>query len=116
MVKHQIHEDFKVFIGSSILELSKTVSDWVAQNKVAAKSLSVLQESNKLVVVLGFSEGETAYPVSIESVVLELPEPNTQGIEAGIEDAVDEVNGDVICHSLFTNANGEWEIAFLLHE
>jgi hypothetical protein len=116
MVKHQIHEDFKVFVGASILELSKAVADWVAQNRVAAKSLSVLREDTRYIVVLGFNEGEMPYPVAIEAVPVTLPHPNLQGIEEAIEDAVSDMSGSVICHSLFVDETGMWSVAFLLHE
>lgn len=114
MVKHQIHEEFQTFIGTSIVELSKIVADYVAQNKVAAKSLSVVQKNrHQLIVSIGYRTDEAPYPVSIESFGLQF---DMQTLDTEISTKAKNTPGDVICHSLFLTSDNRLEVAFLLHE
>jgi hypothetical protein len=114
MVKQQIHDEFKSFHGSSIIELSKTVSDFVVQSNIAAKSLAVVFHDKSYIVSIGFRSSTPAYPVSIESVMI----PPTGDIDLNIMKAADSdfIGGDVICHSLYKDSEGNLYVAFLLHE
>jgi len=112
MVKSQIHEIFVSFTGTSIPELSKLVGDYVATNKLASKSLSIVNINATLTASLGYRTDETAYPVSIESVAL-----NVFGadLDDRINRATTVISGDVICHSLYFDGNGIPSVAFLVH-
>ena len=117
MVKHQIHDEFRSFKGTSLIELSKTVSDFAQQKNVAVKSLSVVQLPSAslpapVIICIGFRSEDPGYPVSIEGATL----PNTGDLDQNIMDAADQISGDVICHALFVNHQGNLEVAFLLHE
>jgi hypothetical protein len=113
MVKHQIHEEFQTFTGVSLEELSKAISDYVVQNNVAAKSLSVLQKNrHQLIASIGYRSDEASYPVSLESV--ELPF-DMQTMDANLSTEAEKAPGDVICHSLFVTSDNRLTVAFLLH-
>jgi hypothetical protein len=114
MVKHQIHETFKTFDGTSIPEVSKAVSDFVDHYGLAPKSLSVLIHNAKVVMTIGYRSDEAGYHVGIETV--NLSEMETGPLDDKLSKAEKSVPGDVICHSLFVNRDGELEVAFLLHE
>jgi hypothetical protein len=117
MVKSQLHDTFLSFTGTSIPELSKLVADYVATNKLASKSLSVVNWNGKLIASIGvtaagFRSDEAAYPVTIESVAL-----NVFGddLSERIEKAVTIISGDPICHSLYFDINGIPSVAFLVY-
>ena len=120
MVKSQIHETFKSFKGTSIPEVSKTVSDFVSQNKLAPKSLSVLNINGSFLVTIGYRTDETGYAVSIENLALNfvgsaMVTMTVDQLDDRINQAEDVIPGDVICQSLFVNNCGMLEVAFLIH-
>lgn len=112
MVKTQIHEEFVSFTGASIPELSKLVADYVTTNKLAPKSLSVLNYFNKFIASIGYRTDETGYAVSIESTPL-------NAIGADLDERINKaeaiIGGDAICHSLFIGLDGLPYVAFLVH-
>ena len=125
MVKHQIHEDFKSFVGTSIPELSKAISDFASAGSLAPKSISVVSYGNQLIAVLGYRSDEASYPVALESVPFgpfNAISDNVDGMnrlcthyfDAEIETAEETVNSDVICQSLYV-VDGQVSIAFLVH-
>jgi len=121
MVKHQVHEDFKTFIGNSIPELSKMAADFCTQNHVAAKSLSVLQYGQNLIVSLGFRLDEHPYSISIESVELPIRIIDASSSSTDLDENMFDVmeswsGGDIICHAFYLNDSGKLNVAFLLHE
>jgi hypothetical protein len=116
MVKHQVHDEFQSFTGTSIIELSKTAADWAAQKHVAVKSLSVVMLPSSaatppIILSLGYSD-EAWYPIAVEGATLS----GTGSLDNQIEAAAENIAGDVICHSLYVNNTGALEVAFLLHE
>lgn len=112
MVKHQVHDEFQSFTGTSILELSKTAADFAVQKQVAVKSLSVVMLPTKIILSLGYRSDEAQYPIAVEGATL----PATGDLNDNLEYAAENIGGDVICHSLYMNRTGELEVAFLLHE
>ena len=118
MVKHQVHDEFKSFRGSSLIELSKAVSDFAAQQQVAIKSLAVVIPVQTgtlpapIIASVGYRSDEASYPINIDGTSL----PVSGDLDSNIMDAAERMAGDVICHSLYVNHYGALEVAFLLHE
>lgn len=116
MVKHQVHDEFTSFTGTSIIELSKTAADFAAQKRVAVKSLAVVMLPSStlpapVILSIGYRSDEAWYPITVDGGTL----PDTTNIDASIEAIAEQMAGDVICHSLYVNHAGALEVAFLLY-
>lgn len=116
----QVHDQFKVFVGSSIDELDSHVLQFTAKADVAAKSIGVefLESKGVLVLSLGYATSDedgyaarlTALPVGrfdagSAASIAELEAKLARGAAAA---------GDVICHELYVEGGGEATAVFLL--
>src|SRR3954471_15164300 len=78
MALKQIHNKFKIFTGAlaadnTIGPLADQISGFVAEHKVAAKSIGVeyLESAKKLIITLGYREGgDESYGVKVSTVSL----------------------------------------------
>ena len=111
MKRQQVHEQFKSFTGTSIIELSKMVTDFAEQEQLAPKSLSILNWKGKLIASIGFRSDEAHQAVAIETYALS---DIGNDLDSRLE-RVEAASGDVICHSLWVNDLGLPEVAFLIH-
>jgi hypothetical protein len=113
MIKAQVHETFKSFLGNSLAEVGKSMADFVEHYKLAPKSLSVVRNHGQFILTVGYRSNEAGYLVSVESVVL--TGLNLANLDETLSKAEASIAGDVICHSIFLNADNTLEVAFLLH-
>ena len=63
---------------------------------------------------IGYRGDVPPYPISIEVVSLDLVQPNFSNLDDQLFEAMQNVEGDVICHSVFMDSGPK--VAFLLHE
>ena len=118
-----MHEQFKVFVGdagerSGISHLAAQVESFVANRGVAAKSIGVefLERSSKLVLTLGYREGEGTYPVRLTSHSLgtvDGREEDLGALEGRMTEAASSLHG-VLCHELFVTDANEFVMVFLV--
>lgn len=126
-IADQEHNRFKIFsgtlgAGNSLGTLSAEVSRFVTENKVAAKSIGVeyLEEAKRVIVTLGYREGEAHYPVDLKVVSLGKVENlaarnDFSALEKSITDASRGVQ-KIICHELFITAEHEFLVVFMTHD
>jgi len=114
----QIHHKFKVFVGDLPADNSLgSLADEVAafSKDKAAKSIGVeyLESAKKLVISLGYSESDAAYPVSLSSVGLgKFALSDLASLEAKMGEASSN-SGSVICHELYVTDDNEFFMVFL---
>jgi hypothetical protein len=111
IIKGQYHEDFKTFEGKSLESLGIEADKFLNSNSLAAKSIAVLANTGGYVLSIGYRSDEPGYPVTVEDHVL----ADTTDINAAITDTIkSSVEGDVICHSLYS-LGGTVHVVFLVH-
>ena len=119
----QVHNKFKIFTGAlaadkTIGPLAEQISAFVADRKVAAKSIGVeyLESAKKLIITLGYSENEDTYPVKVSTVSLGkiggLETGDVSRLEAAMSDACTAFDG-IICHELYITDEGDFLVVFL---
>ena len=120
-VIHQVHDNFKSFLGTDIGAIGDEISSFVQSAGVAAKSIGIVHvnSADELLFSLGYKDDEPAYPVALTSVSLgHIDTLHASGLEAldeALADAADEVEG-IICHELVVTASGDFVAVFLTHK
>ncbi len=125
MTLQQVHNKFKIFTGlvaadKGIGPLGEQIAAFVAEAQVAAKSIGVeyLESARKLVITLGYREGEPSYPVKITTAPLgkigELEAEDTARLEASMGAAASKIES-IICHELYITEDGDLLMVFMSH-
>lgn len=126
-IQKQEHDHFKIFSGSlgensSLGSLADEVADFVAEEKVAAKSIGVeyLEEAKRLIITLGYRKDEEFYPVRLTGVGLgKVEDLATRDDFSQLERAIREASQKVeriICHELYITEGHEFLMVFMSHE
>lgn len=118
-VETQVHENFKLFAGKlsasgDIRELADVVSTWVAQTKVAPKSIGIefIEHTKTMLLSIGYRKSSDEQPYTVELVSTKI----TRVQEVGAEDLVRIEQGlaaaaaktkNVICHELYVTDQDE---------
>ena len=107
-VKQQVHEKFKVFVGADIADVGAQVREFTAGGSVAAKSIGVeyIEGSSRLLLSLGYREGESGYAVKLESRQLGSFDPTSPVSITELEKALDATaasSSEMICHELYVS-------------
>ncbi|MEP7122838.1 MAG: hypothetical protein ABJE95_18070 [Byssovorax sp.] len=125
MVLKQIHNKFKIFSGplaadNTIGALGGQIESFVAEHKVAAKSIGVeyLESAKKLIISLGYREGDDGYAIKIKTVSLGkiggLETGDTARLEEAMTAACEKID-DIICHELYITDDGDFLVVFMSH-
>jgi hypothetical protein len=125
MALKQVHNKFKIFTGAlaadkTIGPLADQISSFVAEHKVAAKSIGVeyLESAKKLIITLGYREGDESYGVKVNTVSLGkiggLESGDVSRLEAAMTDACDKID-NIICHELYITDDGDFLVVFMSH-
>ena len=117
-IQQQVHDKFKVFVGSSIEDLSSQVAQFTSGSTIAAKSIGVefLEAASTLVVSLGYRDDETGYGAKLSAKSAGVLDFGSAASIAALEAALSEgaaSSGDVICHELYVTGSGEAFTVFL---
>jgi len=116
-IQQQVHEKFKVFVGSSIADLSSQVADFTSGASIAAKSIGVefLEAKGTLVLSLGYRDDETGYEAKLSAQSAGILDFDSAASIAALEAALAKgaASGDVICHELYVTGSGEAFTVFL---
>jgi hypothetical protein len=123
MALAQVHNKFKIFTGAladdkTIGPLAEQIAAFVAERKIAAKSIGVeyLESAKKLIITLGYREDEDTYPVKVSTVSLGkiggLESGDVSRLEAAMSDACTAFDG-IICHELYITDDGDFLVVFL---
>lgn len=103
----QIHSRFRFFEASTMSELNMKVRMFTAGGAIAAKSLSVeyVEARNSYVLVLGFADTQTGYPVKItEAEIGPLPnDGELDPISMRMDQVAHEI-GEVICQDIYVDS------------
>ncbi len=125
-IADQEHHKFKIFAGAlgpgnTLGPVAAEVSRFVAEKKVAAKSIGVeyLEEAKKLIITLGYREGEAHYPIELKAISLGKVENLAQrddfsALEQAIGDASRKLD-KIICHELYITEAHEILLVFMTH-
>lgn len=124
-VKDQIHGKFKLFTGElgadlSLGALGAEVEAFVTKTKCAPKSIGVeyLEGQRRIVVSLGYREGEGSYAIRLRSVSLgtaaTLDAPELARLEKAMGEAAEKLDG-ILCHELFVTEKREFVMVFMTH-
>jgi hypothetical protein len=118
-VSEQVHDKFKVFVGSSVEELDSQVRAFTGGGTIAAKSIGVefLESKGKLVLSLGYQEG-AGYATKLLSRAVGVLDAGSEASLRTLETSLAEVastSGSVICHELYVTGSGEVTAVFLAH-
>ena len=122
----QVHDQFKLFTGvlqpdRTLGPLAKEIADFVATNKVAAKSLGMeyLESAKRLVISLGYHTAEPWYPVAITCVGLGKAADLTGKSLGALEQALAAASAkvpNIICHDLYITDDKEFLVVFMSHQ
>lgn len=119
----QSHSKFKFFpvknpgLSLQLGHVSKLISDFVATEKVAAKSIGVeyVEKHDALIVSLGYAEGQGTFPVLLNTVDLGkqlVSGSDLSVLETLFEDAASALSG-VICHEFYVDKDDHVVAVFL---
>lgn len=118
----QQHSKFKLFVGQPsasdpLAGIGKQVSEFVAENKVSAKSIGTeyIERRKTLVVTLGYREGEDSRPVRLQAVKLQGDSKDLAALEQQMGEASSKLSG-IICHELFITEAGEFYMVFMTEQ
>lgn len=125
MIAGQVHDRFKVFMGpldgdSMLGPLADEVAAFAAREGVAAKSIGVeyLEGLGQVVVSLGYTTGETPYPIRLHTVRLgkiDVFGKDFTALEAAMGAAAAE-KSNIICHELYLTGSGDIFLVVMTHE
>ena len=126
-IKQQEHHSFKIFSGAlgennSLGSLAAEVANFAAEKQVAAKSIGVeyLEGAKRLIITLGYQEGEAFYPISLRVMPLgKVDDLATRDDFSELERAIAEASNQVeriICHELYITEENEFLLVFMTHE
>ncbi|MCC6130762.1 MAG: hypothetical protein IT186_12615 [Acidobacteria bacterium] len=126
IVTDQYHGSFKMFLGeldaaNKLGNLTQQVEAFVADNKVAAKSIGVeyLEDDKKAVMTLGDRADEPAYEVKLFVESLGKKPVLDAAALASLEAALGErasTHPGVICHELYVTEDNEFLVVFMTHK
>lgn len=116
IIQQQVHTKFKVFEGSSVAEIGRTIRMFTAGGAIAAKSLGVeyVEANDNFLLCLGFAESQAGYPVKItEAVGGPLPvHGDTDELSASLE-ACAAAAEHVVCHDIYVDKENIVHIVFM---
>ncbi len=126
-IQKQEHHSFKIFSGAlgennSLGTLADEVARFVAEQKVAAKSIGVeyLEAARRLIITLGYRKDEEFYPIKLTGVTLgKVEDLATRDDFSQMEGAIGEASKKVariICHELYITEAHEILMVFMTHE
>ena len=105
-ISHQVHDNFKSFVGSDIANISTAIASFAQSSGAAAKSIGIVHvnSANELLFSLGYRDDEPGYPVALKSRFLSAT--LTPSMQAGwmpsmkrLPKAAEGIDG-IICHEL----------------
>jgi hypothetical protein len=125
MAHPHAHSQFKVFVGTSLDDISSKIQAFATGRKVAPKSIGVEyvpyndRELGGYIVSLGYDDERVAgtspkvklKEVSLGKLSLSAPE----AIEAALTNAASSEDPAPICHELYDTPDGDLVAVFLLH-
>lgn len=125
-IQKQEHDHFKIFSGTlgadnSLGSLADEVARFVAEQKVAAKSIGVeyLEAARRLIITLGYRKDEEFYPIKLTGVPLgRVEDLATRNDFSQLESAIGEASRKVdriICHELYITKEHEFLMVFMSH-
>jgi len=125
MISGQVHDKFKVFVGvlaadQTLGPLADEVAAFAAGARVAAKSIGVeyLEGIGRVVVTLGYNEGEEHYPIRLHCVPMgkvDVLGADFAAMEAAMG-AASAQRKNIICHELYLTGSGDFYMVFMTHE
>ena len=125
MISGQVHDKFKVFVGAlapdqTLGPLADEVAAFAAGQGVAAKSIGVeyLEGLGRVVVTLGYNEGEEHYPIRLHCVPMgkvDILSADFAAMEAAMA-AASAQQKNIICHELYLTGSGDFYMVFMTHE
>lgn len=119
---NQVHTKFKIFRGQlpvnkSIANLKAEIETFVRDNQITPKSIGVeyLENTQQLIMTLGYREDQPPYTVTIESIYIGRleNEVDISAIEQLMMQAADKER-NIICHELYITDNQEFFMVFML--
>ena len=121
--KDQFHGKFKLFTGTlgadlSLGSVAKEAEEFVRKNPCAPKSIGVeyLEGEKRLVLSLGYRDGETPYAIALHAVSLgvakALDAAELTRLENAMGAAADKLK-NVLCHELFVTEKREFVMVFM---
>lgn len=119
-VDHQVHDNFKSFVGTDIAGISEAISSFAEREGIAAKSIGIahVNSAGELLFSLGYRDDEPGYPVALKSVSLgHIDTVHAGGLDAldeALASAAEEIEG-IICHELLVDGAGDFVAVFLTH-
>jgi hypothetical protein len=124
-INHQVHTQFKVFVGQlaadqSIGGLAAEVAAFAQTNNVAAKSIGVeyVEALKRIVVTLGYRMDEAPYPIRLQSVPLgkiHVLATDFSALESAMAHAAEQ-QSNVICHELYVTESQDFFLVLMTHE
>jgi hypothetical protein len=105
-IKQQVHEKFKVFVGSDVADVDTQLRAFTAGGRIASKSIGIeyIEPRSTLVLSLGYRPDETGYAVKLASKNLGSFDPSSSASISALEAALDAAaaaSDEVICHELY---------------
>jgi hypothetical protein len=119
-VAHQVHDQFKSFVGKDIASISDAISSFAQTSGIAAKSIGIVHvnSAGELLFSLGYRGDEPGYPVALKSASLghidTVHGDGLDALDAALAAAADSIDG-IICHELVVDASGDFVAVFLTH-
>ncbi|MDH5680328.1 MAG: hypothetical protein OEZ36_01980 [Spirochaetota bacterium] len=117
----QEHKKFKLFTKDfssqeSLKQLLKEIEKWVADEKVAPKSIGVeyLEKSKHIVMSIGYQD-DNGYKVQLSSELVSKIDLNADysQIEKSMAEAASK-HENIICHELFITDSGDFHMVFMV--
>jgi hypothetical protein len=125
MIKSQVHDKFKVFVGelapdNTIGRLADEVAAFASKSSIAAKSIGVeyIESAGRVLISLGYRDDAESYPIKLHSVSLGKIDPTAKDFKA-LEKAMAEASSkyrNIICHELYLTSERDFMMVFMTHE
>lgn len=124
-MEKQAHSKFKVFVttpdssGGIPEDIHLAMNGFIALNKVAVKSVGVeyVEIINKIVISLGYVEGQEPYAVVLQPINLGkldgLAPTLSESLEVALTRAAETEDNSVICHEFYVDKDGNYVALFL---
>src|SRR5215469_16075280 len=124
MIKAQVHDKFKIFVGElapdrTIGKLADEVALFASKSQIAAKSIGVeyVESSGQLLITLGYRDDAESYPIQLHSVGLGKVDGLAKDFSA-LEKAMAAAaakHRNVICHELYVTGDGDFFLVLMTH-